>query len=198
VRCVAECVATASTAGQADGETMGSGKVAWLPAQLLVDHRRLRARVPHEHGGRHWLPGGTSLQHKHNRQTHPLPRTPRYWCTQPSRASSACAQIGVRAAIARRAGCRCAFRRRPRASRRARCVQRLEQNRRPRRCSPLDRARKRRPTRDPGAFFAPFWTKRLRSNRAHPFSYHMNFALCPVRSPGMCLQVRCCPSRFSA
>ena len=120
-----------------------------------------------------------------------------YWCTSPRAATSACAQIGVRAAIARRAGCSCAFRRRPRASRRARCVQRSEQNRRPRRCSPLDRARKRRPTRDPGAFFAPFLSDRLRPNCAHPFLYHLKFSSCRVPSPRYCLQVRCCPSPCS-
>ena len=47
------------------------------------------------------------------------------------------------------------------------------------------RARRAFPTRDPGAFFAPFCVGRLRSNRAHPSLAHRYLAQSPVSSPGL-------------
>ena len=68
-------------------------------------------------------------------------------------------------------------------------AQRLVSIRRARRPSPPVTCAERRSTREARAFFAPFWTIRLRPNRAQSSFQHPYFAQFRVRSSVMCSQV---------
>ena len=69
------------------------------------------------------------------------------------------------------------------------CAQRSVPIRRARRPSPPVTCAQRRSTREARAFFAPFWTVRLRPNRAQSSFQHPYFAPFRVRSSDMCSQV---------